>query len=436
MNEAAADVAVIGAGAAGLAAAHILCREGLRVEVLEARERIGGRLLPVGDPVLPVAVDLGGEFIHGSAPETFALLREAGTVAVDTVPSALAFVDGELRERDDPFDRTAHVLARAAMLREDVPVATFARDLDADIRRDLLMMVRGFDAADPARASTLALAAEWSDDVNGQTARQFRPLGGYACVLRAMHDRLDPACVRVRLGAPVRSIARDAGGVTVALNGSGGEAALRVRAAVVTVPIGVLQSGGLQFQPPLPAATQDALGRLVMGPVVKLALRFRTAFWERSGDGRARDIAFFQRAGAHFPTFWTLLPLRAPILIAWAGGPDADALAAYDAGARVRLALDDLRTLFGPGCDPHGELEAAYQHDWQSDPYARGAYSYLASGGMGARETLARPIDATLFFAGEATAEASEAGTVAGALRSGERAAREAIAALRIRRAS
>jgi monoamine oxidase len=117
------------------------------------------------------------------------------------------------------------------------------------------------------------------------------------------------------------------------------------------------------------------------------------------------------------------------VLIAWAGGPFADALAARGEAGRTAAALETLRTIF-PEADPAAELEAVEAHDWQRDPYAWGAYSYVAVGGGNARAALAAPLP-PLFFAGEATVEASEAGTVAGALLSGERAAREALAALR-----
>ncbi len=425
------DVVVIGAGAAGLAAARSLCGAGVRVVVLEARTRIGGRLLTLEDPELPVPVELGGEFVHGTAEASFALLRSAGSVAIDTAESSFAYEGGQLREATSPFDIAARVMRRASTLHDDVSVEAFTRDIAPDERRLALMMVEGFDAADPARASTRALAEEWNGDEEGQTSRSFRPLGGYARLLRALHGALDPLRVRVLLGTPVHAIRRGDRGVDVDATSAGdAPVAVHARAAIVTLPVGVLQSPVPSFEPPLPRAARDALSQLVMGPVVKLVLRFRSAFWERLRNRRYLDAAFFHRAEAHFPTFWTLLPLRTPILIAWAGGPKADALAGLDESGRTAAALDDLRVLFGDA-DPPAELEAAYTHDWQVDPYARGAYSYVAVGGTGARAALAQPVDGMLFFAGEATAGASEAGTVAGALQSAERAAGEVLAALR-----
>ena len=430
------DAVILGAGAAGLAAARVLSRAGVTAVVLEARDRIGGRLCTREDPGLPVPIELGGEFIHGTAGVSFDLLRAARTVAVDTAERAFIFEDGALRERDDPFEVVASVMARARELRRDVSVEEFLRALpDGPAtereRRYTRMMVEGFDAADPRRASARALGEEWSGGESGQTAEQFRPLGGYAVLLQTLLGALDPARVHLRLATRAHALLREPGGVRVdATTASGAPLAVRGSSAIVTLPAGVLSANALHFDPALPQSKRDALAQIVMGPVAKLVLRFRTAFWERLDGERFIDGGFFHRPEAAFPTFWTMLPLRAPLLVAWAGGPKADALANRDEAALTAVALDDLRTLFGRDADPHGELEAVYSHDWQRDEFSRGAYSYVLVGGKDARAELAAPVGA-VFFAGEATAEAAEAGTVAGALQSGERAAQEALAALR-----
>jgi monoamine oxidase len=430
------DAAIIGAGAAGLAAARVLSRAGVSAVILEARDRIGGRVYTREDPGLPVPIELGGEFIHGTAGVSFDLLRAARTVAVDTAERAFIFEDGAMAEREDPFEIVASVMARARALRDDVSVEEFLRTLpdgpatDRE-RRYTRMMVEGFDAAHPKRASALALGEEWGGGETGQTAEQFRPLGGYAPLLRTLLGALDPALVHLRLATRVHALRHEKNGVVVdATTASGAPLAVRARIAIVTLPTGVLATNAVRFDPALPQRTRDALAQIVMGPVAKLVLRFRTAFWERVSGERFIDGAFFHRPEAAFPTFWTLLPFRAPLLVAWAGGPKADALANRDEAALTAIALDDLRILFGTEADPNGELEAVYSHDWQRDEYSLGAYSYVAVGGKDARAELAAPIGGVVFFAGEATAGATEAGTVAGALQSGERAANEVLSAL------
>jgi monoamine oxidase len=197
----------------------------------------------------------------------------------------------------------------------------------------------------------------------------------------------------------------------------------------VTLPLGVLQvpagaPGAVRFVPPLDAK-RDALQGLLSGPVLKLSLRFRRAFWEELDGGKYEDASFFHSAATVFPTFWTSLPLRAPLLTAWIGGPKAARLSASETPDIVRQALESLSTVFGERPQSEFELEAAYLHNWQTDPFARGAYSYIAVGGGDARRMLAAPLEDTVFFAGEATDTEDEAATVTGALQSGERAARE-----------
>jgi monoamine oxidase len=173
---------------------------------------------------------------------------------------------------------------------------------------------------------------------------------------------------------------------------------------------------------------QAALAGLASGPVIKIMLQFREAFWEELGDGRFRDAAFFHVQGATFPTFWTPLPLRAPVLAAWCAGPNAARLTGHDESQVLTEALDSLSELFGKRSRATEQLRAAHIHDWQADPFACGAYSFVAVGGYGARRVLARPLQRTLYFAGEATDTDGEAATVAGALQSGERAGQRVLA--------
>jgi monoamine oxidase len=203
------------------------------------------------------------------------------------------------------------------------------------------------------------------------------------------------------------------------------------RKAIVTLPLGVLQlasraPGAVRFTPAL-AEKRAALKGLAPSPVVKAVLLFRDAFWEQRDRGRYRNAVFFRAPGRRFPSFWTALPERVPLLTAWAGGPNALRLTGAAASQVVRYAVASLASIFGDAPGIRARLEAAWLHDWQQDPFARGAYSYVTVGGQGARKALAMPLRDTLYFAGEATDHEGEHGTVAGALRSGARAAREII---------
>jgi monoamine oxidase len=188
------------------------------------------------------------------------------------------------------------------------------------------------------------------------------------------------------------------------------------------VPIGVLRNQSLRFDPPLPRDKQDAISSIVMGPVIKVVLDFRTPFWERVENARYRDAGFFQAADCELRTVWTRLPQRTPLLVAWGGGGAAQRLIEKGRDP-IDAALTTCGALF-PSVDVRGELRNAYYHDWQADPFACGAYSFLRVGGGNARNVLAQALQETLFFAGEATCS-DDAGTVAGAFETGYRAAGE-----------
>jgi monoamine oxidase len=433
-----ADVVVIGAGAAGLAAARTLAGRSLRVMVLEGRDRFGGRVWSVPSGSAAVPAELGAEFIHGRAEETMALLRDAGTAAVDAGgESWTCGDDGDPRRDDDGAIPATSIFEWTRELTRDESVDRFLRRFEDDnaMRKTVgaaRAFVEGFEAADPAIASAQAIADELRSGVDFASAR---PLGGY----RPMFERLRDACVtagvRMHLSTVVRRISWRRGAVAVdADNGRGEERTIHARAAVVTLPVGVLRHIGdeteVVFDPGLPAAKREALRHIEMGHAVRVALWFRTAFWERIRNGRYRDGAFFRCLGQPFAGYWTQLPVRSELIVAWAGGPKATALRGAPHAELIGRALDGFGALFGESALARDEFEGGVMHDWGHDPFSRGAYSYIAVGGGDARAMLAAPIDDTLFFAGEATANDGQGGTVNGALETGTRAAGEAATSL------
>jgi monoamine oxidase len=311
-----------------------------------------------------------------------------------------------------------------------------AATLTADERQRARRLAEGFDAADTARASARAIVAEWLGDVLGE-GPQSRPRDGYAALLDALLAPLESAppagAARLQLESRVREVRWSRGSVEVAGERAGSPFEIRARGAIVTLPLGVLQAPpaaahAVRFTPPL-GAKEAALAGLASGPVIKLLLRFATPFWERLKDGRYAAASFLHSPHTEISTFWTPAPEHAPLLVAWAGGPRVPRLASGRSPAELaRLAVGSLQTLFGSGVNVADQLAGWYYHDWQADPCACGAYSYVAVGGSEARTALACPLAETLFFAGEATDSGGEAGTVTGALESGSRAAREVLA--------
>jgi monoamine oxidase len=440
------DVVVIGAGAAGLAAARTISEAGHRVHVLEARTRIGGRILTVHDHEWPLPVELGPEFLHGEAEEARRIVDTAALGLVEIPDVHVWARAGRLSPQRDPWPRMVRVRRRFSTLRRDLPVAEALHRLRiAPAERRLArLFVEGYYAAPLDRASSVWLAA--SPEEEKASFRQYRLTGGYAGLVRWLADGLDPTRTELRLGTVAEEVAWSRGRVDVTVRRAFGEGAERVRgrAVVVTVPLGVLQAapgerGALRFSPEPPRLAR-AVAALLSGNVCKLVLRFREAFWDepdffarrlggRSGLDPTR-IDFLHDERGSFPTWWTANPWRAPVLTAWAAGPRADALSGLDEPGLVARAVDGLSTMLGLKRGVVASLVQSWcVHDWRGDPYSRGAYSAVAVGGTTAQRALSRPHEGTLFFAGEAT-EPDETGTVSGALASGARAARQALEVL------
>lgn len=428
------DVVIVGAGAAGLAAAAYLGRNGKSVCILDARERVGGRILTVRPRGAAIPLELGAEFIHGESPSVFEQLRLAGDVAVDAAQTRYrAPRPGRLKQSEDLFEIMRQRLGRIPRPRTDMPFAEFLekhrRQLSPTVRSFATMLVEGFDAADPARASAIEILKEWGGG-SAADAPTFRPQRGYGALMDSLAGSLDPRKACVQLESVVSEVRWRRGEVKVAFTRHGEPSEVRAAQAIITLPLAVMQlppsaPGGVLFTPALPRK-QLPLSRLQMGPVVKLVLCFSRPFWAEIDEGEHRDVAFFHAQGAPFPTFWTSLPVRAPILTAWSGGPKASRLAARTTDEMLRPALVSVAEIFGKRRDYRKMLEAVYWHDWQSDPYSRGAYSYAGVGGGPAKKQLAKSVEQTLFFAGEAL-DVAESSSVGGALGTGQRAAKELL---------
>lgn len=437
------DIVIIGAGAAGLAAASLLAHTRRSALLVEARDRIGGRAWSHDEPGLPVPIELGAEFIHGRAEPTFTLLNKAGRAAIDCAGRSRAerwtLREGRLVPSDDLFGQIRVALKRIPELKKDISFDAFierylSKEATPEACAFARMLAQGYNASDTSRASARAIVGEWGGS-GAVDNPQFRPMGGYGPLLSYLAGGLQGSKVNLQLDSIVRTVRWSRGSVRVAGTFLGRAFEVRGKRAIVTLPVGVLQQpasaeGAVRFMPAL-ASKRDALRHLAPGPVIKAVLRFRTPFWEQLDRGRYCNVSFFHPRQEAFPTFWTALPVRTPILVAWAGGPKAEALTGLPKAKVVEHALTSLTALFRDREKIEAELEGAWVHDWQRDPFARGAYAYdTVGGGDTLREQLAKPLMNTLFFGGEATGT-EEVATVAGALESGIRAAGEVLASFR-----
>jgi monoamine oxidase len=271
----------------------------------------------------------------------------------------------------------------------------------------------------------LSIAPAEGEAPSESAARIGRVVQGYDQIPHGLARGLEDV---LHLRTQVAEIAWERGQAELTLRRESGETSRIVaRAAVVTVPLGVLQAspdgpGGLRLRPD-PPRIRKALNQLAMGSVLRLAVWFRDAPWP---DQHLDRLSFLHTRGGPFNVWWTAYPMRSSLAIAWSGGPPAAALSGKSTEEIAATAVRDLAEHLGISRRRvESRLLAAWSHDWDNDPFARGAYSYARVGGSRAAAALARPVEKTLFFAGEAADAEGRTGTVEGALATGLRAARQ-----------
>ena len=422
---AADHIVIVGAGAAGLMAARELARNGARVTLIEARERIGGRIWPLPEEEFGYRAEGGAEFIHGPAPVTRALAEAAGLALSSARGEAWSMRAGRLARDDDgtALPHAEELQERLAGLAADLPIARFLERYfsaarHAALRRSILRMTEGYDAADPERASTFALREEWLGGGDRQSARIRAGYGALVDVLAAECRRHGAA---LHLGTEIAAIAT--GGGKVVLRTTAG-AAVEADAAIVTLPPPVLRDIALAPAQPQVAA---ALAEIGFGTVVKFLLRFRTRWW-RSANGQDLGAMSFIFSDELVPTWWTQYPDDPAVLTGWLAGPKAAHLK-LDEAALLDCGLAALARIFAVAPEAiAAQLAAARVIDWGADPYARGAYSYATPQTRAAQAVLAKPIDGVLIFSGEALYAGADMGTVEAALASGRDAATALLA--------
>jgi monoamine oxidase len=441
-----ADVVVVGAGVAGLEAAQRLVRARLRVVVLEARARIGGRIDTQRLSGWPAPVEAGAEFVHGRPANLMRALRDAGA-RVGSHPQR----HERARRGGVGGDEKAWIQAMSVMEdlpNEDVSVMDalrrpeLARRLSRAAREMVIGFVEGFNASDARRVSARSLVeqAEATEAEGGDATH--RVLDGYDRLLQHLAAPVARRAGALRLATIVTDVRWGGTGVDVGTRGAlgGPPSRVRARAALITLPLGVLQArpsapGAVRFVPALPRTKRSAIERLAMGNVVKVVLRLREPVGAGvlAPLGREMSFAHIGRA-APVPTWWVPRPFPPTMLVGWVAGRRADAFAARyrTTEARLRAALGGLARAVGASAGAMtAAVEDARVFDWADDPWARGAYSWIPVGGLDAPAALAAPIGGRLFFAGEATDTVGDPGTVHGAMTTGTRAAAEIVATLR-----
>ena len=420
------EIIIIGAGAAGLLAAYDLMEKHSSLAILEARERTGGRAHTAHIEGFSSPIETGAEFVHGKLPLTLSLLKKSGLV-YHAIEGKQYAIEKNEKKKENEFDaHWSELMQKLKSLETDLPIASFL-DLYFPgerykmLRESVCRFVMGFDAADPADASSKSLLKEWTND---DEENQFRIDKGYSSLLDWMANYVVQQGAKLYLSHPVNTI--DHSGENIILNCEDGTN-FSCKKLLVTVPLGVWQSSSslphLLFTPELPEK-QNAANQMGWGNVIKVMVEFTGFFWENNGK-RSMPGAGFIFSDAEIPTWWTQNPSTLPQLFGWLAGPPAGKMNLADEEEIKSKCYHALSYIFQLEQKELAEkIKAIHIVNWGKDPYALGGYSYETVESATAKEIMIAPVNDRLFFAGEALYKGSHNGTVEAAFASGRNAAK------------
>ncbi len=399
--------------------ARVLAQAGKKVVVLEARDRIGGRIYPLSEADFGYEAAGGAEFIHGEAPVSKALAKEVGLTLYH--PQEWWSVrDGEPMpiERLSAHDPLLESKLRA--LTEDISVAEFLRqnfpqEQHAALWDFVTRWTEGYDAADTEKASTFGLREEM---LNEGSWLQMNIKEGYGPLIKFLKTEAEKHGAEFILNKIVTAI--DYTGDKVKVSTSDG-LIYQTTQVILTVPLPILPE--IQFAPAIPTQLAAA-AKIGYGGVIKLILKFKDKWWTGVRE-QVFEKMFFMLSSEPVPTWWTQYPQERPILTGWLPGPEALEMSKKSDEDILALALESLSKIFTIGVDELKEQLTNYKIlNWPKDPYARGVYSYATPWSAEAIAELQKPIANKVYLAGEAIYEGSEVGTVEAALTSGQRVAK------------
>jgi monoamine oxidase len=415
---------IVGAGAAGLMAACELARAGKKITVIEARHRCGGRIAALPAAEFGYPAEGGAEFVHGAAPVTRALMREAGLSLERRAGTRWSTRNGIFIPDDRAVPYADRFYQALSEVEADLPIAEFLARHFADrrydeLRRSVTRMVEGYDAADPRRASTFAIRDEWTARDDGEHGRIVQ---GYGALIAHLAAECRKHGGEIHLGEIVMAIGESAGRIAAHCRTG---TVFEADAVILAVPLPSLSEIAL---PPSARKRAAAAADIGFGNVVKILLCFRDKWWAHQ-DGRDLADLSFLLSDATVPTWWTQHPADHPVLTGWYAGPKADRVSSLAEAELVAMGIASLAEIFDlPPKRIRRDLVAARAINWGNDPFAHGAYSYATPQTREAQSLLGKTDGGQILFSGEALYAGPDMGTVEAALASGQTTARAILA--------
>lgn len=418
------QVLIVGAGVAGMYAAHLLDQKGVSVLVLEASDTHGGRVRPL-ENFADFVVELGAEEIHGENSIYYKIAQESGATLIDKPLENYYFIDGELldeeaaEENKDFIEAMDFIDSIQDYSGDDISLADYLKseDIDEKVHHIVSAEVANEHGTSAERIGMAGLALEEKIWEAGEENFILANRSHISIIEQHCKSILDKIAYR----KAVKSIDYSEE-LTSVLTQDG--STYKAKAVIVTVPLTMLQANTINFYPVLPKEKQNAIQKIGMDAGMKIILKFSKAFWQPDTG------SIF---GKLIPEYWVSSEGRSVetyVLTAFVNGKNAEYLSSEGDNA-VALVIDELSTIFKDNISAY--LEKSYLIDWAKEPFIRGAYSYDKMGIGESRKILAEPVENTLFFAGEATCTNGHHASIHGAMESAKRAADEVCEALNIK---
>jgi monoamine oxidase len=424
-------IIIIGAGAAGLMAGKILAAAGHHIQILEARDRYGGRIHSFLHD--DKTFEGGAEFIHGNLQVTLDLLREAGIGYTEVGGAMIGHFDGQWQQTREPFEHADEVEDRLSSLRENISIKAFLErefsgDKYAGLRHSLLGYIEGYYAAEPSRMSAQQFYKEW----NAEDEQQYRVDGGYGRMINYLAQQVIARGGSIETSVIAKLVQWEEGKATV--TDSTGKIYDGDK-LIVTIPLGVWQQqqaiSSISFNPTIPNKI-EAAQQLGFGHVIKILMLFSPAFWdELKGINAAVQDMGFIFSDQPIPTYWSQIPSTARLLTGWLAGPKSTDKKWEDDSVVLQETLASLAAILNKSvAEIESLLEWNQVFNWNKDPFTLGGYTYSTMESEVAKKKMVDPLADTIFFAGEALYDGTETGTVEAALASGLFAAKQIKAVL------